>query len=78
MARKITSDQELLNAIERIFQRGAYQVDSLYKAAEKIDTEYIKKSYDLILADTKVQSFEESWKIILEKLRSLDLMKTKR
>ncbi|MBI2522271.1 MAG: nucleotidyl transferase AbiEii/AbiGii toxin family protein [Bdellovibrio sp.] len=75
---KETSDQELLLAIERTFEKRKFQVDSLYKAAKAIDTEYIKKSYDLILADTKVHAFDESWKIILDKLQSLERIKIKK
>lgn len=65
-------DEDLLSAIERTFKRRYFQVDSLFESAKQVDTEYLKKSYDMILTDQKARSFEESWKIILKKLKLID------
>ncbi|MFP5492029.1 MAG: nucleotidyl transferase AbiEii/AbiGii toxin family protein [Bacteriovoracia bacterium] len=68
-------DKDLLRAIERTFKRRSLEMDSLYEGAKLVDTEYLKKSYDLILIDDKTRSFEESWKIILKKLKALDALR---
>lgn len=70
-------DEDLIKAIERTFKRRMFQVNSLLETASEIDIEYLKKSYDLVLADKKIHSFEESWKIILKKLQKLDQLKAK-
>ena len=68
-------NDDLLKAIERTFKRRTFQVKSLFETASEIDIEYLKKSYDLVLADKKVHSFEESWRIILDRLQKLDQLK---
>lgn len=66
------TDENLISAIERTFKRRAFQMDSLFEGANQVDTEYLKRSYNLILTDQKARSFEESWMIILKKLKVID------
>jgi hypothetical protein len=70
------NDENLLLAMERTFKHRSFYEDSLFETAEKIDTEYITKNYDLILADRMAHTFKESWRIILEKLEKLDQLRS--
>jgi hypothetical protein len=66
------SNDALLNAIKRTFSLRKFELSSLYEIAGAIDTEYIKKNYELILTEKKQFSFDESWNLILEKFKELD------
>jgi hypothetical protein len=71
------TDNDLLNAIHRTFSRRDFKVTSMYETANAIDTENLKRSYNQIQTDIFKYTFDESWKIILAKLKQLDLLRMK-
>lgn len=71
-----TIDEDLLIAIERTFERRKFEIQSLKDTADAINTESLKRSYELVLAENKKYTFDESWIRILEKLEKLDVLRT--
>lgn len=69
------SDEELLNAILRTFDRREFEILSMYETANSINTENLKNTYNLVLAENKKNTFEECWKIILNKLKKMDSLR---
>ena len=72
---KEMDEKNLLIAIERTFKRRSFEVKSLFEVANNIDTSTLKDSYQKVMTEEIAHTFEESWEIILKKLKVLDRMK---
>jgi hypothetical protein len=69
------NDDELLKAIERTFERRNFQISSLYETANAINTGSIKTSYNTVMVENMKNNFEESWQIIINKLKKIDSLR---
>jgi hypothetical protein len=74
---KEVTDESLLNAIHRTFSRRNFKIVSLYEVAKAVDTENLVRGYYQSQTESFRYSFDEAWKIILEKFEQLDLLRMK-
>jgi hypothetical protein len=74
--REVTNDS-LLIAIHRTFSRRNFKITSLHETAKFVDTENLKRGYYQAQTESFRYTFDEAWKIILEKFEQLDLLRTK-
>jgi hypothetical protein len=65
---------DVIKAINRTFERREFFIESLHETAREINIKNLKENYQKIMVES-APDFEESWDIILTKLKRLDLLR---